>query len=117
MSATSRRAARREQQTADLLGVARTLHRGRFESAPDCAPLRLASGHTLQAETKSTKRPPRIVVKALAQALRYAPDAIPLAVIAPYNAEPIACLPLRALAEILGLQAARVEQLALGATP
>jgi hypothetical protein len=81
------------------------------------APVRLDSGYVLQAETKSTKRPPKLVTKALAQAAAYTPGAIPVAVIAPFGGEPIACLPLKALAELLGLQPTREGQLPLAPAP
>lgn len=96
--------ARREGQAGAVLGVER-VHRRRGESAPDLEPVKLASGIEIQPEIKSRKRGAgRLVLDALEQARSYAPRAIPLAIIFEKGArDAIACLPLSALARLLGL--------------
>jgi hypothetical protein len=114
VSATSRRAARREEEAARVLGTVRVRYRPRHVSAPDALPQRLPDGTVLQVEIKSTKRPPKRILDALDQARRYTPDAVPIAVIAPFGGGAIACLPLVDLARLVGLRAPEVgEQLAL----
>ncbi|MBL8720118.1 MAG: hypothetical protein JNL79_29295 [Myxococcales bacterium] len=103
MSRVSARAARREREAAKVLGARRVV-RQIGESAPDVTPVTLPSGLVLQAEVKSTKRPPKLVLDALEQARAYRSDAVPLVVVAPFGGEMIACLPLSAFAQIAGLQ-------------
>jgi hypothetical protein len=115
MTAAHRRGARREQQTADVLRVERTKYRPRYQRASDTTPVRLPTGDTLQPEVKTRKRAPKLVLDALAKARGYLPGAIPLAVISQTGGEPIACLPLRDLARLLGLQpSVDGQQLVLG---
>jgi hypothetical protein len=103
MTAVHARAARRERQAATLLG-SRRVHRGRYERAPDVEPVRLADGTVLVAESKTRKALPRWLVGAIAQARGYLPGCVPLAVVSELGGEPLAVLPLRDLARLLGLQ-------------
>lgn len=86
MSATSARAARRERQTAAALGTER-VKRKRGERAPDVKPIRVQTGHILQAECKSRVKLPRIAKLALEQARGYLQSAIPLSVVFEKGAE------------------------------
>lgn len=104
MSATSKRAARRELEAAQKLGTERVRFRPRYVAAPDILPVRLPSGDVLQAEIKTTKRAPKRVLDAIAQARRYAPAAIPIAIISQFGGEAIACCPLNDFCRLLGLQ-------------
>lgn len=110
MSATSRRSAARERQAAELLGTKR-VHRSRYQRAPDVEPVVLPSGEVLSCEVKTRKRLPALLRDALAQAKRYAPStsAVPIAVISEFGGEPIACLSLRALRRLLGLEEVAVQ--------
>ena len=98
------RAARRERQAAELLGTRRVLRR-RYEAAPDVEPITLPCGVVLQAEVKTRSKAPALVTKALAQARRYAPDAVPALVLSETGGEPLMVLPLRAFRRIAGLEA------------
>jgi hypothetical protein len=102
MSASHDRARDLEHVTAKVLGTKR-VRRSRFEKAPDVFAVTLATGHTLQAECKTRKRVPKLILDALKQARGYTPDAIPLAVIRQKGGRAIACLDLRILAGLLGL--------------
>jgi hypothetical protein len=113
VSQTSRRAIAREREAAQTLGVER-VHRSRYQRAADTAAVRLPTGDTLQPEVKTRKRAPKLVLDALAQARRYLPGAIPVAIISQRGGEAIACIPLRDLARLLGLQPLREGQLVLG---
>ena len=70
-----------ERHAAKVLGGARTAFRGRYEPAPDIQPLILPNGSTALVECKYRRVLPKLVTGALAQALRYAPDAVPIAVL------------------------------------
>lgn len=107
------RAARRERQAASLLGTTR-IHRSRYESAPDVAPVTLPCGVVLSCEVKTRKRLPALLVAALAQAKRYAPEAVPTAVVSATGGEPLIVLPLRAFRRIAGLDALPVPPAVLG---
>ena len=114
MTASHRRAARREREAAEQLGTERVRFRPRFVAAPDVLPVVLPSGDVLQAEAKTRKRLPRLIVDALAQATRYAPGAVPVAILSQTGGAAIACLPLADFARLLGLQPPKPgEQLAL----
>lgn len=106
MTAIHRSAAKRERETAAALGT-RRVHRQRGERAPDVEPIRLACGAVLVAECKERKPSalPGLIKSALEQARGYAgAGAIPLAVIfAKGTRKGIACMPLAALAGLLGL--------------
>ena len=109
MSRASRKGADAERAVAKALGVERTRHRGRFESAPDVAPVLLASGHTLTVESKARATVPRWLVGALAQAARYLPSpAIPVAVVSGAGAR-LAVLRLEDLAALVGLRATAAQ--------
>ena len=100
------RAARRERQAAELLGTTR-VHRSRYESAPDVAPVTLPCGVRLTIEVKTRARLPALVTKAIAQAAGYGrPDDVPMVVLSQTGGEPMAVLPLRAFRRIAGLGAA-----------
>lgn len=107
MTLAHRRGASRELEAAKLLGGRRQL-RLRFESRPDLDPIELPSGFVLQPEVKTRRRLPRLITRALEQARRYEPAAVPLAIVSEYGGEAIACLPLRAFAAIVGLDPAQV---------
>lgn len=102
MSTAHDRARALEKTTADVLGTKR-VRRSRFQKAPDVFAVTLPSGHTLQAECKTRKRLPGLVLEALKQAKGYTPGAIPVAVIRQKGGRAIACLDLRVLAGLLGL--------------
>src|SRR6185295_4455491 len=98
-----RRAAALETKVASILGVKRTKHRPRFKSAPDMEPVTLPCGAKLQPEAKKRATIPTYVRDGLAQARRYTPDAIPVCVIEQTRGEPIACLPLDAFVQLVGI--------------
>ncbi|MFO0666865.1 MAG: hypothetical protein U0174_23135 [Polyangiaceae bacterium] len=104
MSAAHRRAASLEQAAADALGGERVKHRPRYVSAPDVRPIRLKDGSEIQAEAKTRKRLPAIVLAALAQAERYARGAIPVGVVRQRGGKAIAVLWLPHLASLLGIE-------------
>ncbi|MFO0665072.1 MAG: hypothetical protein U0174_14055 [Polyangiaceae bacterium] len=104
MSAAHRRAADLERDAAKVLGGERVRYRARYESAPDIRPIRLQDGRTLQAEAKTRKRLPAIVLEALAQAERYARGAIPVGVIRQRGGKALAVLWLPHLASLLGIE-------------
>ena len=104
VSRASRKGADAERAVAKALGVERTRHRGRFESAPDVAPVLLASGHTLTVESKARGSVPRWLVGAVEQAAKYLPSAIPVAVVSGAGAR-LAVLRLEDLAALVGLRA------------
>ena len=108
MSRASRKGADAERAVARALCTTRTRHRGRFESAPDVAPVLLASGHTLTVESKARATVPRWLVGALAQAERYLPSAIPVAVVSGAGAR-LAVLRLEDLAALVGLRATAAQ--------
>jgi hypothetical protein len=103
MTAVHARAARREREAAALLG-SRRVHRHRYERAPDVEPVRLADGTVLVAESKTRKALPRWLVRAVAQARSYLPGCVPLVALSELRGEPLAVLPLRDLARLLGLR-------------
>lgn len=106
MSAMHARAARRERQTAQALGSTR-VHRRRGESAPDVRLVTLPDGTTLQTEVKSRKRLPHVLTRALEQAQRYAPSAVPCAVIFQHGkAGGLAAVRLGDFARLVGLDVA-----------
>jgi len=119
MSAIHRRAARREQQLADLLGTTRTKHRNRYTRAPDVAPVKLPNGFVVQGESKSRKRLPKWLYDAIDQAEGYTPHAIAVVSLSQRgSSEPLALLRLRDLCLLLGLQLPSAgEQLALARQP
>lgn len=92
---------RRERTAARALGTTRTVRRI-GESAPDVEPVRLASGVVLSVEVKSRRRLPRLLALALAQAARYAPGAVPVAVVSERGGPQLACIALRDFARLLG---------------
>jgi hypothetical protein len=99
-----KRAFRREREAAKILG-SRRIHRAYGLSAPDLEPIQLASGETIVAEVKTRKRLPALLVGALEQARRYAPDAIPMAVVSEYGGQAMAAMMLVDLARLLGINA------------
>lgn len=101
--------ARRERDAARTLGGQRVV-RERGQSAPDVATIALPSGERLQPEVKHRRRLPRLLVAALAQALRYAPDATPLAVVSERGGPQLAVLYLVDLARLLGIVAPELPQ-------
>lgn len=117
MSLALDRGTRLERRTARILRTERVT-RARGKSAPDVVAVRDRAGEAYQPECKSgARRLPAVVRKALEQARGYAPDAIPVAVIADVGGEAIACLPLVAFARLLGVAPGRLGQLALAGEP
>lgn len=108
MSRASRKGADAERAVARALCTTRTRHRGRFESAPDVAPVLLASGHTLTVESKARTTVPRWLVGAVEQAAKYLPSAIPVAVVSGAGAR-LAVLRLEDLAALVGLRATAAQ--------
>src|SRR5262245_50359260 len=105
MARSHDRGRRLATRAAEIVGGERLPFRA-YVKQPDIWPVKLASGDVLQLECKAgEKRTPRCVVKALEQARGYAPEAVPVAVFGDVGGEPIACLPLRDLARLLGLAA------------
>jgi hypothetical protein len=103
VTAVHRRAARREQQLADALGVERVKRRPRFKRAPDVAPMRHGP-HVLQGDSKSRKRLPAWLWAAVEQAANYTPNAIPLVALFELgNPEGLCVLRLADLCALLGL--------------
>ena len=103
-SCASRRGAELERTAAKVLGGQR-VHRSRFESAPDLAPIELPSGLVLLCECKARATLPVLVTDALDQARAYAPaGAIPVAVLRAKGAAPIVVLSLEHFALIAGAQ-------------
>ncbi|MDP9035705.1 MAG: hypothetical protein M3O50_12945 [Myxococcota bacterium] len=116
MSGAQRRGARRELEVAKQLG-SRRVRRQRFEALPDVEPVRLSDGTMLVAESKTRAKLPRWLVGAIAQARRYLPSAVPLVVLSELGGEPLALLPLRDLARLLGLRPSVGQQLPLSLLP
>jgi hypothetical protein len=116
MSGPSRRAAARERQACEILGIKRRTYRPRYESASDSEePVRLACGVTLLPEVKTRAELPKWFTGALEQARRYLPGATPLFVVSETGGEPLAVLPLRDFARIAGLKRfLENEQLVIG---
>lgn len=103
--ATLRRAARREREAASALGSKRVL-RSRYQSAPDCRAVVLPCGVVLGPEVKTAKNNPKRLTKALAQAQRYFPRAVPIVVFSETGGAALVCLDLRAFCRIAGIDAA-----------
>jgi hypothetical protein len=119
MSERHRRGAAGERLVASILGVERTRYRPRYQRAADMGPVTIASGPgkgmTLQPEVKTREELPKWMHEALEQARGYLPGAVPLVVLKELGDEPLALLPLRDLARILGLKAPIAnEQLVIG---
>lgn len=102
MTAAHRRAAAREREVAKVLKTTR-VRRSRYESAPDVELVQLADGTRLSVEVKTRKRLPAVLRAALAQARRYAPDAVPVAVVSETGGHALAVLELQAFAALVGL--------------
>lgn len=88
------------------------MKRKRGEIAPDVTPIELPSGVHLGVEVKSRKALPKLITGALDQArgyFRHLPGTIPIAVLFELGQRGgVACLPLDALAELVGLDVARL---------
>ena len=104
MTSAHRRAANRERQAARTLGTTRTTNRPRYTPAPDVAPITLPGGDVLSVEVKTRARLPSLLRRALEQARRYAPGAVPLAVVSETGGPALAVLELGAFARIAGLE-------------
>lgn len=102
-----RRAQRRgsslERTAAAALGSRRVARIGSKRREPDLAPIVLATGETLVAECKSRKRLPRLLVEALEQARRYAPGAVPIAVLREAGSRALVALELEAFVRLTGI--------------
>ena len=107
MSASSRRAARRELEAARLLGTGR-VHRRRGERAPDLPRVELPSGEALIVEVKTRAKLPALAAAALEQARGYDVTATPVAVVSQLGGRALAWLELRDLARLLGFEVAAV---------
>jgi len=104
MSLPQTRAASRERECAKILGSARHIRKTKGK-APDVVAFRLANGDVVQPEVKNgMKRCPRVLVKALEQAKRYAPGAVPIAVFSDVGGHAIGCVDLKVLARWMGVQ-------------
>lgn len=102
MTAAHRRAAAREREAAKVLKTTR-VRRSRYQAAPDVELVQLADGARLSVEVKTRKRLPALLRAALAQARRYAPDAVPVAVVSETGGTALAVLELKAFAALVGL--------------
>lgn len=102
MSKAHRRGADLERLAAKALGSRRVL-RAIGESAGDVELARLPSGLEVSAECKKRRKGIALVTKALEQARRYHPTAIPLAVIAAFGKQPIVALSLSDFRRLVGL--------------
>ena len=110
-SRASRRGAELERATAKALGGKR-VRRSRFESAPDLEALELPCGLVVQIECKARESLPALVVGALDQARKYAPEgAIPVAVLRARGAAPVTVLSLKHFALIAGAQSLTCQAL------
>jgi len=119
MARSHDRGRRGEERVEAITGAKRVKFRPRYAKAPDFWPLVLpTTGETLQLESKAGENVvPKKVAKAIKQARGYTPNAVPCAVFADVGGEePIACLPLRDLARLLGLRVDERDdgQLSLG---
>jgi len=110
MKGAHRRAADRERQAANILGIKRIAHRPTFVSMPDLEPIRFENGMVLQPEVATRARLPALLKKKVAQARKYSPDAVPLVVISERGGDPYAFLPLVRFAELVGLREPRDGQ-------
>lgn len=103
MSLPQNRAANREREAARIFGTQRVVRKTK-ECAPDAVAFRLENGDVVQPEVKNgMKRLPRTLVKALEQARRYSPRAVPIAVFSDVGGEAIACVPAKDLARWMGV--------------
>jgi hypothetical protein len=80
------------------------VYRERFTQAPDMLPVRLETGDVIQPDSKTRRRLAKWIVDGLAQCERYCPGAIPMIIASETGGAPLAVLPLRDLARLLGLQ-------------
>jgi hypothetical protein len=112
VSRSSRRAADREREAADVLGTKR-VRRGRYESKPDVEPIRHPNGDLLQPEVKTRKKLPRLITTALAQAERYSPSAVPIAVLSELGGAAVVVVALDAFVRLTGIAPSKSAQLAL----
>jgi hypothetical protein len=103
VSASHDRARALEKKAAAMLRTERVKYRPRFKSAPDMLPVTLPSGAKIQGEAKRRKTIPAYVREGLDQCRRYTPDAVPCVVIEQSRGEPIACVPLALLVQLLGI--------------
>lgn len=67
------------------------------------APIVAPSGEVLQAECKSRRRLPRLLVEALEQARAYAPNATPIAVLRESGSRALVALELEAFVRLTGV--------------
>lgn len=103
MSREQDRAADRERRCARILGTTRVVRKTKGR-APDVVAFRLENGDVVQPEVKNgMKRCPRVLVKALQQALSYTPGAVPMAVFSDVGGQEVACVPLKDLARWIGV--------------
>lgn len=102
MTAAHRRGAALERSAARHLGTRRVRPR-RGVSAPDVEPVRLPSGVVLSVECKKRGRAPALLLRALEQAKRYLPSAVPAVVFAPTGEPPLIVLSLDVFRRIAGL--------------
>lgn len=99
-----RRAADHERKTGRALGSRRTATIGSRKSEADVAPIE-ARGVPIQAECKSTKRPPAFFVKGLAQARRYNRAAHPMLVVRAFGGGVFVVMELDTFVAIAGIEA------------
>lgn len=104
MDARLARAAAHERKTGAALGSRRTARIGSRASEADVAAIE-ARGVALQAECKTTKRPPAFFTKGLAQARKYNRAAHPLLVVRAFGGDVFVVLELDTFTAIAGIEA------------
>jgi hypothetical protein len=103
VTAAHRSGARREREAARTFGVRRTQYRLLFEAAPDIELVPMPVGPPMSVEVKTRAELPKLITKALAQAQRYEPAAVPAVVISETGGTALIVLPLKAFCTIAGV--------------
>lgn len=117
MSLPQDRAANRERKAARIFGTTRVVRKKKDKNRklPDAVPFEIGPGNwnqssimtdvdVVQLEVKNgMRRCPRVLVKALEQAVDYTPDAVPIAVFSDVGGTELACVPAKDLARWLGI--------------
>lgn len=96
--------ARGEASVARVMGTTRKKYRGRYESAADMAPVVLDNGATLIVESKARAALPQWILKALEQAKRYLPSAVPVVALTQAGGCQLVVLDLREFCALVGLR-------------
>ncbi len=103
----ARRGAQLERDAARAMGSTRTARIGSRMPEPDVASI-FVGGLTLQPECKARARVPKVILDAMAQALRYAPRAVPIVVLRPRGEEALVIVGLAAWCQLVGLAPERL---------